>query len=249
MRVLALDTTTRDGSVALIDGGRIVAERCGDVSRTHAERLPGEILVLLEAEGLRLTDVDLFAIASGPGSFTGLRVGIATIQGLALVERRKVVAVSALEALAQAGSRGREEGSLVASWMDAHRGEVFASLHRVTNGLLFTRARLEELCAPVVGEPPSVLAEWAGAIDETPLFVIGDGAVRYETVVRSRLPQAEIAVPPMLAGTIGLMAAARAGAGAAVDPAELRPVYVRRPDAEIDRDRRALAAAEARKTR
>lgn len=249
MRVVALDTTTRDGSVALIDGVRVVAERRGDGSRTHAERLPGEILVLLEAEGLRLKDVDLFAIASGPGSFTGLRVGIATIQGLAFVERRNIVAVSALDALAQAGSRGCQAGSLVASWMDAHRGEVFASLYEVTNEALFAEERLVELCAPVVGDASSVLADWGTAIENRSPLLIGDGAVRYETIIRSRLVQAHIAAAPMLAGTIGLMAVSRAAAGAAVEPAELRPLYVRRPDAEIDRDRRALAAAEPRKTR
>ncbi len=105
MRVLALDTTTRAGSVALVDDERVVDERSGDAPRPHAERLPGEIIALLAAHGVAVADVDLFAVASGPGSFTGLRIGIATIQGLAFVRQRPVVAVSALEALAQLGSR------------------------------------------------------------------------------------------------------------------------------------------------
>jgi tRNA threonylcarbamoyladenosine biosynthesis protein TsaB len=249
MRVVALDTTTREGSAALVDGDRIVAERRGDASRTHAERLPGEILALVESEGLRLKDVDLFAVASGPGSFTGLRVGIATVQGLAFVECRRVVAVSALDALAQAGSPGCEEGSLVASWMDAHRNEVFGSLYRVTSEPPLSAARLVELSAPLVGGPSRVLEEWEGAIQNRSLLVIGDGAVRYETILRARLPHVQIALAPLLAGTIGLMAVRLAGAGGGVDAAELRPLYVRRPDAEIDREKRALAAAELRKTR
>ena len=104
MVILALDTTTKAGSCALWRDGALVEQRPGDAARTHAERLPGDLADLLAAHGLTVKDVDLYAVASGPGSFTGLRVGIATIQGLALVHGRKVVAVSALEALAQCGA-------------------------------------------------------------------------------------------------------------------------------------------------
>ena len=239
MRVLALDTTTRDGSVALVEGDRVVAERRGDSSRTHAERLPQDLLALLDAEGVKLADVGIFAVASGPGSFTGLRIGIATIQGLAFVQRRPIVAVSALEALAHAGSRGQQEGRLVGSWMDAQRGEVFASLYRVAPGPLFGTERLTEVRAPVVRDPAGVLTEWEAALAEEPVLIIGDGAARYEAVIRSRQPQAQVAAPPTLAGTIGLMAVPRAAAGGALDAASVRPLYVRRPDAEIDRDRKA----------
>ncbi|HMB82302.1 MAG TPA: tRNA (adenosine(37)-N6)-threonylcarbamoyltransferase complex dimerization subunit type 1 TsaB, partial [Vicinamibacterales bacterium] len=82
MRVLALDTTTRAGSVALVSDDRVVDERSGDGSRTHALRLPGEILTLADEHRWPLSTIDLYAVASGPGSFTGLRIGIATIQGL-----------------------------------------------------------------------------------------------------------------------------------------------------------------------
>src|SRR5215470_12434494 len=105
MRVLALDTTTRAGSVALVDGDAVIDERGGDASRTHAERLPAEILSILAAHHRAIADVDLFAVASGPGSFTGLRIGIATIQGLAFVSGRRIVAVPALDAIAQLASR------------------------------------------------------------------------------------------------------------------------------------------------
>src|SRR5436305_14843465 len=99
MRVLALDTTTTPGSVAIVDDDRIVVERSGDPLRPHAERLPGDILIALDSCDLAVTDIDVFAIASGPGSFTGVRIGIATIQGLAFVNRKRVVPVSALTAL------------------------------------------------------------------------------------------------------------------------------------------------------
>ena len=104
MVILALDTTTTAGSCALWRDGALVEQRPGDAARTHAERLPGDLADLLAAHGLTVNDVDLYAVASGPGSFTGMRVGIATIQGLALVHGRQVVAISALEALAQCGA-------------------------------------------------------------------------------------------------------------------------------------------------
>src|SRR5450631_4316072 len=105
MRVLALDTTTRAGSVALVEDDRVVEEREGDSSRTHALRLPAELLRVLETRGLAIADVDLFAVASGPGSFTGLRIGIATMQGLAVVQQRRVAGISALDALAHLAAR------------------------------------------------------------------------------------------------------------------------------------------------
>src|SRR2546422_5529813 len=131
MRVLALDTTTRAGSTALVDDVRVIAERRGDPTRTHAERLPDEIMTLLAACGMPMADVDLFAVACGPGSFTGLRIGIATIQGLAFVAGRPLVGVSALEALVQEAGVMAAPGAIVGVWMDAHRGEVFSALYRV----------------------------------------------------------------------------------------------------------------------
>jgi tRNA threonylcarbamoyl adenosine modification protein YeaZ len=100
MIVLALDTTTRAGSLALVRDRRLLEVFVGDGSRTHAARLPGDLLDCLTRHGLSLQDVDLFAVAAGPGSFTGLRIGIATIQGLAFASGRNLVGVSALEALA-----------------------------------------------------------------------------------------------------------------------------------------------------
>src|SRR5262245_22531746 len=104
MRVLSLDTTTRSSSVALVEDERVVCQIEGDPSLTHAERLPGDLIRTLESAGVALAAVDLFAVAAGPGSFTGLRIGIATIQGLAFVAGRRIVAISALEALGHAGS-------------------------------------------------------------------------------------------------------------------------------------------------
>lgn len=236
MRVLALDTTTQPGSVALVDDTRTIIARCGDASRPHAQRLPGELTALLGAGGAAVGDVDLFAIASGPGSFTGLRIGIATIQGLALVTARRVAAISALDALAHIASAGHADGSIVASWMDARRGEVFSALYRVAPGAAFALDRLVEIESPAVGDPTATLARWAEHHGATPAVFAGDGALLYADLIRTRADGAAISAPPMLAPAIGRLAVARHACGDVVDASGIRPLYVRRPDAEIARD-------------
>ena len=240
MRVLALDTTTRAGSVAIVDDGRVINEREGDAARTHAERLPGEILAVLDACHLALADIDLFAVASGPGSFTGLRIGIATMQGLAFVGGRRIVGVAALDALGQLASRDAQSGTYVSAWIDAHRRDVFAALYRVTSSSLFEPERLIEIEGPTVGDPASVVARWRRQVSEASIAVIGDGAMLFADVIAREAPlwdATRTMPPPLLAGAIGQMALARARRGDTVDPAGLYPLYIRRPDAEVARDR------------
>lgn len=240
MLVLALDTTNRAGSVALVEDDRLVEERAGDPARSHAERLPAEITALLAARAVRLAEVDLYAVASGPGSFTGLRIGIATVQGLAFVNHRPVVGVSALDALAEAAAAGGPPGALVAVWMDARRGEVFSALYRVRAPESLVSERLVELEGAAVGDPESTLARWEGSLDGHASRFVGDGAELYASLLRSRAGDGGVIVQPTpaLAGVIGRIARRRAALGAATEPGTVRPLYVRRPDAERDRDRR-----------
>ncbi len=237
MHVLALDTTTRDGSVALVDDDHIIEERRGDAARTHAERLPGELIALADAHRLSAGGIDLFAVAAGPGSFTGLRFGIATVQGLALTARKRIVAVSALEALAQ--SVGRAPGTFVAAWMDARRHEVFAALYRVIDAPPFSPERLAEVEGATVGDPASTLARWHSHLHDATVTFVGDGAALYrDTISNHQATGWEVLSAPLLAGAIGRMAVARAQRGATIDPASVRPLYVRRPDAEVEREKR-----------
>ena len=235
MRVLALDTTTRAGSVALVSDG-VADERRGDPSRSHAERLPADLLELLDAHGLRVRDVDVFAVACGPGSFTGLRVGIASMQGLAFTMHRPIVPVSALDALGHLASLDQPARALVAACMDAHRGEIFSALYRVADAPPFATARLEELEGPAVGDPAATADRWRASGFPAPDVFAGDGAERYGPVLAGSMPR--VVGGAVLAGVIGRIAAGRAREGLAVDPGAVRPLYVRRPDAEIDRERR-----------
>jgi len=235
MKVIALDTTTRAGSVALVVDDRIVAERGGDPTRTHAERLPADIVAIAADHGVPLAEIDMFAAATGPGSFTGMRIGIATVQGLASARGRRVFGVSALDALAHAASADAAEGTVMAAWMDAHRREVFAALYRVVAAPPLAAARLDVLEGPTVGDPGATLGRWAHELHATPALFAGDGASLYEDVIRGASEAARVVGHPMLAGTIGRLAIARAGD--AIEPSDVRPLYVRRPDAVLAREK------------
>jgi tRNA threonylcarbamoyladenosine biosynthesis protein TsaB len=234
MHVLALDTTTRAGSVALLDDDIVVDERSGEGTQNHAARMPAEITAMIAAHGLALSDLDLYAVASGPGSFTGLRIGIATVQGLALVHARRISGISALDALGHMGSSGAAPGTVVAAWMDAHRHQVFAALYQVAGGAPFSGERLVELEGPTAGDPETTLARWAAHLQRLPDVFIGDGAVLYANAIGGAAPAARIAPPPLLAGAIGRLAIGRQSD--AVEPGAMRALYVRRPDVEITRD-------------
>jgi len=235
MRVLALDTTTRAGSVAVVDDGRVLVERTGDAARTHAERLPAEVIDALAAAGLTLADVELFAVASGPGSFTGLRIGIATIQGFAFVSQKRVAPVSALRALAEAAASGWPAGTRVGAWMDAHRHEVFSALFEIAASFEGEVAALREVEPPMVAPPADTIERWTAL--GLPSAVCGDGAAMYANLLGTAMV---VVQTPPLAGLIGRLATAAARDGSTVAPAGVQPLYVRRPDAEVARDRAHL---------
>ena len=244
--ILALDTSSAGGSAAIVaprgaaglatGTAAILAERAGDASRTHGRRLPAELMAVLRDAGATLADVDRFAVAVGPGSFTGLRVGIATIQGLALTRGLRVTPVSTFDALAW-HARGPAEAmpDAIAAWVDAHRGEVFATLLSADGRSV--------LAPPTALTPGATLDAWRAALaPHASVRFIGDGAVRYQDAIRERLgAQAAIdAAAPLLAGAIGRLAADEPDR--AVRPHALVPLYVRRPDVELTRDRREAAS-------
>jgi len=228
--ILSLDTTTRAGSVAIVRDDTILAELTGDPAVTHGARLPSELQRALEAAEVRIAEIDLVAVGAGPGSFTGLRVGISTVQGLAFARGLKVVPVSNLDALAHESAE-RVAGALpIGAWIDAQRGEVFATL--------YDPAGRAVIVPPSSLSPAETLATWRDVLGSQGVIFAGDGAVRYASVIRERLgdrahlPEGASA----LAGVIGRLAAREPDR--AVAPHAVIPVYVRRPDAEIARDQR-----------
>jgi len=239
MLVLALDTSSPAGSAALVRDGRVIVERAGDGSRTHGERLPRELMRVLDEAESSLHDVDRFAVSIGPGSFTGLRVGIATIQGLAVALQKRVVPVSAFEALLinsqHPTTNPRSEAIATAVWIDAHRHEVFATLFAADG---------REIAPPTALKADATLDGWSPALASLErIRFAGDGAIRYRDAILERLGVRAIvdaAVPP-IAGAIGLIACAEGDR--AVRPHAVVPLYVRRSDAELARDRRHAADA------
>ena len=241
MIILALDTTTRAGSAAVLRDGVVVAELTGDPALTHGQRLPGELMRVMDRAAVRIEDVDLFAVAAGPGSFTGLRVGIATVQGLAMARSRRVVPVSTLDALAwaaanAAGAAADAAGAAtnadrrIAAWMDAQRGEVAAALYGPDGRTM--------LIGPQSSAPAVVLDRWSMETDITTAVFTGDGAVRYRETIEGRTgPGALVTPPPPLARFIGAIAAA--DPARAVLPHAVVPIYVRVSDAELARARRS----------
>ena len=242
MVILALETATIAGSVALSIDGRSVA-RTGDASRTHGERLPHELLDWLTVNGRRLEDVDAFAVVTGPGSFTGLRVGVAAIQGLALARQKSVVGVPTLEAMAAAAlSALGPSPPILVPCLDGQRGDVFVAAFDATGASSIEECRV--VIEPRAGRPEEVAVALGSVAPPANLRLIGNGARRYAEVFQRRLPGVRIEeVPQPIAEAAAQMAAKRVDA--AVKPHALRPIYLRRPDAELARDRAAAARRDA----
>jgi tRNA threonylcarbamoyladenosine biosynthesis protein TsaB len=206
MLTLAVDTSAEIGSIALVDGETILEQARLLAPGGFGQTLFGELESLLARQRVRLADIDLYAAASGPGSFTGVRVGLAAIKGLAEVAGKPAVGISNLAALAEFGS-----AELRAPIIDARRGEVFAAL--------FDRAGLEIM-------PASVLAF------QTFLEVVGSRSVEWITAgFDPGLPATTVA--PELAGMIARLAIRRCMSGEPCDPASIEANYVRRSDAEV----------------
>ena len=248
MLILSLDTSSRAGSCALVRDERVLREQAGDSSREQAERLPGELAALLERESSALCEIDCFAVATGPGSFTGLRVGIATMQGLAMAAGKPLIGVSAFDALAAAGAsaaryppgaRGASAGGLtrherIVAWVDAWRGEVFAAVYEGGR----------EMEAPTVARPDDLLRRLRG---QAAVFT-GDGVALYQERIRATLGEAARftdPAAPLLAGVIAALALNEFRAGQRPLPHAIRPLYLRRPDAELARDAGRTAHAPA----
>jgi tRNA threonylcarbamoyladenosine biosynthesis protein TsaB len=225
LHILALDTTTRAGSIAVARDHAILCEFAGEAARTHGERLPSDISRALETAGVALADLDLLAVAAGPGSFTGLRVGISAVQGLAMARSLHVVPVPTLEALAR--SADATPGMLIAAWMDGQRGEVFAAVYNDAG---------EEIVPAIAGSPDVILDGWRLPSGAAVVF-IGDAAAGHRSLIeRHAGPHVHIVQPPLLARAIARIASEQPER--AVPPHEIVPVYVRKSDAELARERR-----------
>lgn len=218
MRVLALDTTTPRGSLAVAGDEGLLAEARVVTSDGHSRWVLGAAAALLHGLGIEAAALDGFAVTVGPGSFTGLRVGIASIQGLGLACGRPCIGLSTLEVLALA-ARGR--APRVVALMDAFRGETYFAFYDEAG---------RGLDPPRVGGLETALDGLDCAPGETIAFV-GDAASARRAAIEARVPGAVFPdVDLFLAAPLARAAVARLAAGEGVPAAALRPLYLRPPD-------------------
>lgn len=232
MLIFALDTSSPSGSLALLRDATILAHRVNS-EEPYSAGLLRDTKELLDRSRISLEEIDLFAVNAGPGSFTGLRVGLTTVKGWAEVWQRPVAAVSGLEAMAIQAARSAAPGSATASVLDARRGQIFggifrirgrdsAILDRIGDEVLATgdeflqslRARLGELCGLVIACTSPEVIQPAQQRQ-------GLSCCRIEVVSNE------------LAPFIGQLGYAKALRGETVDALHLDANYIRRSDAEM----------------
>lgn len=227
MKILAIDTSTKSGSVALTDDDNIIAERMLNREVTHSETLLPAINNIFEESGLASCDIDLFALTLGPGSFTGIRIGVSTIKGFAFALDKPVVGVSTLEALARNFPLVEEE---ITPLLDARRGEFYSADFKWENG------ELERLSEDSALSPEAILEKERGKT----LFV-GDGLIKMAESLEASLGEKAVFAQDndsyIKGSVVASMALSKFHKGEILDAASFTPLYLRRSEAEINREK------------
>jgi tRNA threonylcarbamoyladenosine biosynthesis protein TsaB len=224
VKILTIDTSTTTNSVALTDDGRLLAEYMVNPDRNHSSSLMIGLDLVLRNSGVAVADLDAIGVSQGPGSFTGLRVGIATAKGLALASGKPIVAFSSLAMLAMNLPYAEYP---VCTLFDAKKNEVYAALFQCRN-------LPETLLAECVVPPEDFLSRIQG-----PTLFVGSGALRYRDLIAETLGDRAIFAPPFChqprASAGALLAADLFARGELASPAALVPSYLRASEAEIAR--------------
>lgn len=228
MKILALESSAVSASVALTEDDKLIAQSFQNCGLTHSRTLLPMAEALLANCGVSLSEVDAFAVAHGPGSFTGVRIGVATVKGFALGTDRPCVGVSTLEAMAWGA---RSLGGSLCCVMDARAGQVYNALFEV-DGLTPRR-----LC----DDRALKMTELSEEIGEAAYFLVGDGANLCYNTIKDSCTDLRLA-PPELRYATGFGVAAAAlpliREGRTCTPQELDAFYLRRPQAERERMKR-----------
>lgn len=229
MNILAIDTSSASGSIALFSDKRLVAELTVSEAGVHAEWLLKSIDAFLSSINRSINEVDLFAVTNGPGSFTGLRIGVSAVKGLAWPTGKKAAGVSTLKALSL---NLAYSGLPVCPVLDARKGEVYSALFSLKDGVI------EELLPEAALAPPALVDALASLHLPSPPVFIGDGLKVYGGLLREKVVGASFAPEALWrirASNIALLAS---DDDKGRDPKELIPVYLRKSEAEIKADGR-----------
>ena len=220
MRILSVDTSTAACSIVLSVDGRLEGEVNVESEQTHSVRLLPGIETLLRSCGCGIKDVDVFAVVCGPGSFTGVRIGLTTTKGLVESLAKPTIPVTAFEAWVE---KFPEQEGILVPVIDARRGEVY--------GAVYCRSgETTELLSPGrVERVPELLA----SISHPQVCFVGGGAALYEPVIASRPGWRVLCSDPYLGRAVSRIAFRRAEEKSFVSAAGLQAYYLRRPDAEL----------------
>ncbi|MCF2652038.1 tRNA (adenosine(37)-N6)-threonylcarbamoyltransferase complex dimerization subunit type 1 TsaB [Anaeromassilibacillus senegalensis] len=222
MLILALDSSASPASAALLEDGKILSEFYINTKQTHSQTLMPMAEAVLRLSAKTLDDVDCLAVSAGPGSFTGVRIGVSCVKGLAMARNIPCAGVSTLRAMAE-NARGMD--GIVCAVMDARCGQVYNALFRVENG------EIERLCADRALPISELYAECKAYGDK--LLLVGDGAAlchKTFSAFGARLlqPQQQF----QRASGVAIAAQEQLCAGQTVTPDALMPIYLRLPQAE-----------------
>jgi tRNA threonylcarbamoyladenosine biosynthesis protein TsaB len=233
MKVLAIETSTLAGSVAIADAGGLIGELKVNVKVAHAERLMDSINWLLNASRLTAKDIDAFAVSIGPGSFTGLRIGLSTAKGFSYAAGKPLIAVPTLDAFARTLPFC---SYFICPMLDARKNEIYAGLYKWENSL----------CKKIIPETAASPADFLKNIKKIKeldrpqarsTVFMGDGAKTYKKLIADTLKNKAVFAPaskmsPSASG-VAEIALEKLNQGIRDDPASLTPFYIRKSEAEI----------------
>jgi tRNA threonylcarbamoyladenosine biosynthesis protein TsaB len=222
MRILSIDTSSSAGSIVVAEDEKILGEVNIDSAVTHSVRLLNGVDYLLTSLGLLPRDMDAFGVISGPGSFTGVRIGLTTTKGLAETTDRPVISITTFEACVE---QFPFQQGVIVPLIDARRGEVYAMVLERTGG------DLKRLSEGMVDKPSQVL----GRLDHDEILFIGDGSTKYrDLVVDVNRPRWSIATSEGFLGRSMARLAYRKWARDEFTSAlDLKAYYLRKSDAEL----------------
>jgi tRNA threonylcarbamoyladenosine biosynthesis protein TsaB len=227
MKILALDSTATIASAALCEDERLLGEYTIQNGNTHSETLLPMIESLLGFHDLTANDVDLFAASAGPGSFTGVRIGAATLKGLAFDTQKPCIGVSTLEALAY---NLNIVNGLVCPVMNARRKQVYTALFRYQNG---QAERLLPDSAIAIAELDEILKQY-----DEPVYLTGDGYTITEELLTHKIIPTPERLRHQSAYSVAQIAWKHYTAGAVTTDSEMAPTYLRPSQAERERAER-----------